>query len=77
MANGGAAAELRATGAKAIAVGVDVTDEAGVDAAVKRTVAEQGGLDVLISNAGIQIVAPLQDFSFSAWKKRSASRKTM
>lgn len=64
-----AAAELRASGAKAIAIGVDVTDEAGVDAAVKRTVSELGGLDILISNAGIQIVAPLQDFTFANWKK--------
>lgn len=48
---------------------MDVTDEAGVDAAVARTVAELGGLDVLVSNAGIQIVAPLVEFSFADWKK--------
>ncbi len=64
-----AAAELRAQGARAIGIGVDVTDEAGVDAAVVRTVAELGGLDVLVSNAGIQIVAPLVEFSFADWKK--------
>jgi 3-hydroxybutyrate dehydrogenase len=64
-----AAAELRTSGAKAIAVTVDVTDEAAVDAAVKRTVDELGGLDILVSNAGIQIVAPLQDFPFADWKK--------
>ena len=64
-----AAAELRASGAKAIAIGVDVTDEAGVDAAVKTTVDKLGGLDILVSNAGIQIVSPLQDFSFADWKK--------
>ncbi|MCK6374374.1 MAG: 3-hydroxybutyrate dehydrogenase, partial [Zoogloea sp.] len=56
-------------GARAIGIGVDVTDEAGVDAAVARTVAELGGLDVLVSNAGIQIVAPLVEFSFADWKK--------
>jgi 3-hydroxybutyrate dehydrogenase len=64
-----AAAELRAQGMRAIGIGVDVTDEAGVDAAVARTVAELGGLDVLVSNAGIQIVAPLAEFSFADWKK--------
>ncbi len=64
-----AAAELRAHGAQAIATPVDVTDEAGVDAAIARTVAEWGSLDVLVSNAGIQIVAPLQDFRFDDWKK--------
>lgn len=63
------AAELRAQGAKAIGIGVDVTDEATVDAAVARAVGELGGLDVLVSNAGIQIVAPLQDFAFADWKK--------
>lgn len=64
-----AAAALRAQGARAIGIGVDVTDEVGVDAAVARTVAELGGLDVLVSNAGIQIVAPLVEFSFADWKK--------
>lgn len=64
-----AASALRAQGARAIGVGVDVTDEAGVDAAVARTVADLGGLDVLVSNAGIQIVAPLAEFSFADWKK--------
>ncbi len=63
------ATELRAQGVKALAVEVDVTNEAAVDAAVARTVAELGGLDILVSNAGIQIVAPLQDFSFADWKK--------
>lgn len=65
----GAAAELRDLGVRAIAVAVDVTDETAVDAAVARTVAELGSLDVLVSNAGIQIVAPLVDFSFADWKK--------
>jgi 3-hydroxybutyrate dehydrogenase len=64
-----AAAELRGRGARALAVTVDVTDEAAVDAAVSKTVAAFGSLDVLVSNAGIQIVAPLQDFSFADWKK--------
>lgn len=67
-----AAAELRAGGAQAIAVTVDVTDEAAVDAGAKRTVEALGGLDILVSNAGIQIVAPLPEFSFADWKKLMA-----
>jgi 3-hydroxybutyrate dehydrogenase len=64
-----AAQELRGTGARALAVAVDVTDEGQVDAAVARTVEAFGGLDVLVSNAGIQIVAPLAEFKFADWKK--------
>lgn len=63
------AAALRDQGARAISVAVNVTDEAAVDAGVARTVAELGGLDILVSNAGIQIVAPLVDFAFADWKK--------
>lgn len=64
-----AAAELRRLGARAIAVAVDVTDERAVDASVARTVSELGRLDILVSNAGIQIVAPLVEFSFADWRK--------
>lgn len=64
-----AAAELRSRGARALAVAVDVTDERAVDAGVARTVSELGGLDILVSNAGIQIVAALVEFSFADWKK--------
>lgn len=64
-----AAAEISATGAKAIGLAVDVTDEAQVDAAVQATVKAFGNIDVLISNAGIQIVHPIEDFGFADWKK--------
>ena len=47
------AALLRRKGVKAIALEVDVTDEQAVDASVARTLKELGGLDVLVSNAGI------------------------
>lgn len=47
------AAQVRSAGGEAIAVGVDVSDEAQVRALVERCVAELGGLDVVFNNAGI------------------------
>jgi len=67
-----AAAGIEKTGAGAIGVAVDVTDEAQVDAAVQTTVKAFGNIDILISNAGIQIVHPIEEFSFADWKKMLA-----
>ena len=67
-----AAEALRADGAEAMAVAADVTDEAAVDAAVARVVEAWGGVDILVSNAGIQIVHPLEEFSYAEWKKMLA-----
>lgn len=62
--------ELTATGpGKAMAVEMNVTDEKQVNDGVARVVEEWGGVDVLVSNAGIQIVHPIQDFPFDEWKK--------
>jgi 3-hydroxybutyrate dehydrogenase len=54
---------------KAIGVTMDVTNEEQVDAGVERAVAQFGKVDVLVSNAGIQIVAPMDEFKFADWKK--------
>jgi 3-hydroxybutyrate dehydrogenase len=66
------AAELAATGARAVGVAVDVTSEDQVNAAVEQAVAAFGGIDILVSNAGIQIVHPVEEFSFAEWKKMLA-----
>jgi 3-hydroxybutyrate dehydrogenase len=66
------AAEIEKTGAKAIGVAVDVTDEAQVGAAVQMAIKAFGNIDILISNAGIQIVHPIEEFSFADWKKMLA-----
>jgi 3-hydroxybutyrate dehydrogenase len=66
------AAELKATGAEAIGVGMDVTNEDQVNAGVEEAAAVFGGIDILISNAGIQIVHPIEEFSFADWKKMLA-----
>lgn len=67
-----AARELDPSGARAMAVAMDVTNEEQVDAGIKAVADQLGGIDVLVSNAGIQIVAPVQDFKFSDWKKMLA-----
>jgi len=67
-----AADELKAAGASAMAVAADVTDEGQVNAAVAAVVQAWGGVDILVSNAGIQIVHPLEEFPFAEWKKMIA-----
>lgn len=64
-----AADEIKATGADAMAIAMNVTDEAQVEKGVSDVVAKYGKIDVLVSNAGIQIVSPLVDFPFADWKK--------
>ena len=63
------AAEITRAGGTAMAVGMNVTDEAQVDKAVADVVAAYGGVDVLISNAGIQIISPIVELSLDNWKK--------
>lgn len=53
----------------AMGVEMDVTSEEAVNAGVAKVVDAWGGVDVLVSNAGIQIVHELQDFPFDDWKK--------
>ncbi|MDR3455451.1 MAG: 3-hydroxybutyrate dehydrogenase [Rhodoferax sp.] len=66
------AQELRSNGAQAMSVAMDVTDEAAVNAGVAEVVTAWGGVDVLVSNAGIQIVHPLEEFTLAEWKKMLA-----
>jgi 3-hydroxybutyrate dehydrogenase len=54
---------------KAIGVVMDVTNEQAVDAGVAKTVEHFGKVDILVSNAGIQVVRPLVDFPFADWKR--------
>ncbi|QEX16379.1 3-hydroxybutyrate dehydrogenase [Hypericibacter terrae] len=63
------AAELAGPDKRAIGVGMDVTSEAQVDAGMAKAVAAFGGIDVLVSNAGIQTVAPIDEFDFAKWKQ--------
>ena len=66
------AAEINAAGGKAIGIAMDVTDEAAVNAGTDKVVAAFGHLDILISNAGVQIINPIEQFAFADWKKMLA-----
>jgi rhamnulose-1-phosphate aldolase/alcohol dehydrogenase len=50
----------------------DVTDEAGVIAAFGRAAIEFGGVDILVSNAGIASAAPLEDTTLALWNRNQA-----
>jgi 3-hydroxybutyrate dehydrogenase len=64
-----AARELDNTGKRAMAVAMDVTQEDQVEAGMAQVIKAYGGIDILVSNAGIQIVAPVDQFEFAKWKK--------
>lgn len=68
------AAAREIVAAKGIAMGVamDVSDENAVNQGVASVVAAYGGVDILVSNAGIQIVHPIEAFPFADWKKMLA-----
>jgi 3-hydroxybutyrate dehydrogenase len=63
------AAEVRALGARALAVELDVTEPDGVRAAHDRVVAELGAVDVLVNNAGIAESAPLARTDLALWER--------
>jgi 3-hydroxybutyrate dehydrogenase len=66
------AREIDPSGKRVIGVAMDVTDEQQVEAGTVTVIETFGALDVLVSNAGIQIVAPLVEFEFAQWKKMLA-----
>jgi 3-hydroxybutyrate dehydrogenase len=63
------AAEALGDTKSAIAVGMDVANEDQVNAGVDQAAAQFGRVDVLVSNAGIQIVHPIEEFPFAEWKR--------
>jgi 3-hydroxybutyrate dehydrogenase len=66
------AAEIVAAKGQAMGVAMDVCDEKAVNDGVAAVVAKFGGVDILVSNAGIQIVHPIEDYPFADWKKMLA-----
>ena len=57
---------------QAMGVAMDVTSEKAVGDGVAQIADRWGGVDVLVSNAGIQIVYPIEKFPFADWKKMLA-----
>jgi 3-hydroxybutyrate dehydrogenase len=66
------AEQIRASGGKAMGVAMDVTNEEAVNRGIDEVAAQFGSVDILVSNAGIQIVNPIENYSFSDWKKMQA-----
>lgn len=64
--------EIEAAGGRALAIAMDVTSEDEVNQGVEALVQAFGAIDVLISNAGIQIIESIDKFEFSQWKKMLA-----
>lgn len=66
------AREIDADPKRAVGIAMDVTDERAVDSGVADVVSQFGRVDVLVSNAGIQIVHPLEEFTYAEWKRMLA-----
>lgn len=64
-----AAAKISDAGGIAMGIAMDVSDEAAVNAGVEAVHAAWGRIDVLVSNAGIQIVHPVVSFPYADWRK--------
>lgn len=63
---------IKNSGGQALAIEMDVTSEDAVNAGVQQLVDTFGGIDILVSNAGIQIINPINKMAFDDWKKMLA-----
>ena len=66
--NADAVAQLKAAGAKAVAVKVDLRDEKACRAMADDAAAQLGRLDILVNNAGMNIRKPPQDLTLEEWR---------
>jgi len=64
--------QIKQAGGKAMGVAMDVTNEEAVNTGIDSVAAAFGSVDILVSNAGIQIINPIENFAFSDWKKMQA-----
>ena len=61
--------KLEADGATVLALELDVTDEAACSRAVERTVAGLGGLDIVVNNAGVMLLGPIEGADTEDWRR--------
>ena len=59
--------EAKTAGGQMIARGVDIRNEADVDAVVKEVLKEFGKIDILVNNAGIEVRAPAEEMTTEQW----------
>jgi NAD(P)-dependent dehydrogenase (short-subunit alcohol dehydrogenase family) len=71
-----AAEDLRATGARAFAASVDVSDRAAVDEAMAKARGELGPVTILVTSAGLDEFAPFTDITLDAWERMLAVNLT-
>ena len=62
--------EISAAGGKAIGFAVDVTKRAEVEAFIKGAVDNFGRVDVIVNNAGIMLIAPIQALKVEEWERQ-------
>lgn len=60
--------EIKTSGGQAHAVAVDVTNEEQVHNAVEEVINQYKHIDILISNAGIQYISPIDQLTYEKWK---------
>jgi len=64
-----AAEEIKSSGGKAIFIKHDVTSEDSWEAVVKKTLSEFGKLDIMVNNAGVQLIKEIAETSLEEWRK--------
>jgi 3-hydroxybutyrate dehydrogenase len=59
---------IKESGGEALGISMDVTNEAQVDAGIAEVIKTYGSVDVLVSNAGVQHIDPVDQLSLADWK---------